>query len=165
MMSKFAVYGNYSVHAKSFVFVTSQMVGEENLSEYFYVINERNGNITTGGLCCKRTKDVIEFECKDEDVIEYCFKHAKEMGENAVSLYFMDKYFNDQNGNNGQINTKYEFAFNMSFTQADLMSLVRFTPNDEQLHFMYQSINTKLRDYLEVLTRMKRRSDQIICEY
>lgn len=165
-MAKYEVFGNYNLHAKSFLFVTSQMVDDENISEYFYVINERNGDIKAKGRSLKRTKDVIEFECEDLDVVEYCFHHAKEMGENAIALYFMDKYFNDHNGEDGPINKKYEFAFDMSFKKVDLMSVVRFTPKDEKIfHFMYQSVNEELKNYLEVLSKMKRKEHQIISEY
>jgi hypothetical protein len=158
-MSKFAVYGHYHPLAKSFVFVTSQMLGEENLSEYFFIVNERNSNVITGGLSFRRPKEILELECPQEDKVEFCFNHAREMGETAVGLIFMDKYFNDQTGGNGQIDERYGFGFNqMAFCKADLGALLQYSPSDTNFEFIYQTQNESLKRYLEVFSNLRKRA-------
>lgn len=158
-MSKFAVYGHYHPLAKSFVFVTSQMVGEENLSEYFFIVNERNSNVITGGLSFRRPKEILELECPQEDKMDFCFNRAREMGETAVGLFFMDKYFNDQPEGSSKLDERYGFAFNnMTFSKADLGALLQYSSSDTNFEFVYQTQNESLKKYLGVLSSLRKRA-------
>lgn len=157
-MSRFAVYGHYHPLAKSFVFVTSQIVGEENLSEYFYIIKERSSNIVKGGLSFRRPKEILELECPSGDQVEFCFNNAREMGETAVALIFMDKYFNDQPGGSGHIDERYGFAFSqMTFSKADLGALLQYSPTDNYFEFIYQTQNESLKKYLTIFSSLRKR--------
>jgi hypothetical protein len=77
------------------------------------------------------------------------------MAETAVSLYFQDKYFNDRNGQNQEINKRYEFAFNMEFKEANLALLMSFLPEKEHYDFIHQSKNEMLKRYIDLVPKLK----------
>jgi hypothetical protein len=160
-MSKYRALFHQTPHTRTFIFATSEIKGGQLTIEFFYFITDEARKKHKGGLTMVYPPNVLALMSKSApanfDPVEFGLQAAEDLAKNEVAMIFMNKYFRDTKADVKDIDRRFEFVFDrFQLTDATVATLAYYSPDEEDLSFIYQSKNQGLKDLLQAAFLIKK---------
>ncbi|MFX0199083.1 MAG: hypothetical protein ACFFCW_23420 [Candidatus Hodarchaeota archaeon] len=133
---------------KAVAFVTSQIDNGELIGEYFLLLIDEKGKVKKKGLGIHYPPNVLKLVCPDGAYGEYGLQEMRSQVTNELAA-ILGKLFCRQTPS-GALDPRYKLAVETpTLRPASMAYLASVLPEKRELHFVYQTRNAELKQFLD----------------